>query len=935
MSDVIITTDDLLDYLKIPDFDSRQNQEVNILKITQQATFTEEFKEFTTFQNTYDEVSIPQTIYMDADNVGYIIHRFSDEDIYYKLISYQKDERVFSGASFSSPLVELFIPDEIYNGGYQFYINKEYQLVASVEAVTISNTKNYISYSPQTFSYLKQYPSLSYTYQNVYGASVAENIQITSYDKKGPVHRFPILSRTGLGAYTYRLSYYYKENSAEIRNIRVAEQDGSFIGFSILLKDITSVLSILNNTIFWFYNEYNDYRSSWRNRFLNTLTSYVVEPLNASGNNKQKVCIIYHLPQPMYFAFDRIESLWVLLHKLAKGYVRNNLSINEEDLILKVLRILYHRKIHRRSAFLIHGTERFEEVTQANIKSNNEFIANLITRKVDNTLLLYKLITGLDGQQFRAYINFIWNIWKHSSYSVIDPQQNEKIKITEKSPVLLDYRSNKTLGFYTDNASIVWEGVEPDITISVKTKTDTKEETETFNIGDFEKPLLLIEVPKKEAYDIYTYHYHPFSPILIQNSENPKFLLKDNDDQNIFVTKLPAFVLFANQETAFWQNIMTSLEYGIDIITTVSGFGNIIKAGRIFNLLKGSKTLFYRTAQATKVIGAVKATVGIIEVSSGTVNALLKLTGTNDTKLGKSISKYLFYLEMLALAGEITAAIRDGLQKSAKELLEQRKELARKLDEAIANSKNSPFPFTVQDKRRLFREIEKVNGVELGASLKEYVKFRPKFLFSVAETTRLWRAKSLVKITEVELVDVFTKRLDDFPGLVKGHNQAEFNIKFLDNGKPFDEVGEFSFSGSRKDIFERFGNPPKLPENTIDIFEDYDGFTKFVTGVFDFGGRPRKFDSEIKFIYNFLRNHINKADEFVIETKNIFATCSSCSREFVMLEEYMKSIGKKVKFIVKTDEDVSGMTSLMRNYPELKPIKKKFEKIYRKNKKNK
>lgn len=68
----------------------------------------------------------------------------------------------------------------------------------------------------------------------------------------------------------------------------------------------------------------------------------------------------------------------------------------------------------------------------------------------------------------------------------------------------------------------------------------------------------------------------------------------------------------------------------------------------------------------------------------------------------------------------------------------------------------------------------------------------------------------------------------------------------------------------------------------------------FVKGAKDFGNRARYYDSEIKYFFNFLKNHIDKGDEFIIETQNIFKTCGSCRREFVMLEDYLKTQGKKL-----------------------------------------
>lgn len=669
MAKKITTIQNLIDYLKVPDFDSKENQEVVIKKITRGATFTEEFMELSTFQRMYREIeNMPQVIYVDVNNIAYIRYRFSDEAIYYKPITNTKNNIILKDADFPEPIIELVIPEEIYNGGYQFYIDEKNKIVASVEVATISNSKNYVAYSPESFSYLKQYPTLSYEYNNVYGVKAVQKILVNSYHKKGLVHRFPIITRTFLsGGYQFRLSYYYKKDSREARTIPPSEDDEQFIAISLFFKDIITVLSFLNKTIFSFFNEYNNYRSSWRNKFLTELTYRTMNVLTNGGSVDKKPSIIFHLPQPMYYIFKSTPPLWDMLIDLSRGYIRNNLSINEEDLILKLLRIIYHRSTNKRKSFKIKNEERFEEVENESVAKNNAFIENLITRKVGDKLLLHKLITGLDGNQFRQYISFIWNIWKNSSYAVEDPKKNTKITNIGKSPLFVDYRSDKVLGFYTDNAKINWEGKESEIDISVKVKKAGKIEAEIINIGDPEKPIYK-EIPKESPYKIEQYIYHPFAPIILEDSENPQFLLQDADDTNTSRTKLPAFVLFANQEATFWENVITGGEYALDIFTTVSGIGNIIKAGRLLRVLKKGQTVFYKTAKGVKA--AVEFADGVVEVTSGTVNALLKLTGAEDTELGKTVAKYLFYLEMASLAGGISASLGRKLKNTATELVE-------------------------------------------------------------------------------------------------------------------------------------------------------------------------------------------------------------------------------------------------------------------------
>ncbi|MFL0150838.1 hypothetical protein V2632_06065, partial [Tenacibaculum maritimum] len=102
----------------------------------------------------------------------------------------------------------------------------------------------------------------------------------------------------------------------------------------------------------------------------------------------------------------------------------------------------------------------------------------------------------------------------------------------------------------------------------------------------------------------------------------------------------------------------------------------------------------------------------------------------------------------------------------ARGILKERKELEKLLNKSVKDSKN---PLTLEGKQVLLKEIENIAELELEKTLKNYIDFRPKFIYNVSKTTRLWRAKSLIPITKNEIVELFTKHLDEFPGLVKGH----------------------------------------------------------------------------------------------------------------------------------------------------------------------
>jgi hypothetical protein len=253
----------------------------------------------------------------------------------------------------------------------------------------------------------------------------------------------------------------------------------------------------------------------------------------------------------------------------------------------------------------------------------------------------------------------------------------------------------------------------------------------------------------------------------------------------------------------------------------------------------------------------------------------------------------LFYLELLTLAGELTIPLKANIRKSAREVI----------DNADGASRVKYV--------ELFNELYKITGLKkVYQHVDDFMATRNKFQDEKL-VAKLWNEKINNKLLfTTNLRKLYYKYLDKYPNLQKGFNKAEFKTIIYSKGKKVEEVTEFSISGRRTRLTDEFGNPPDLPPNTIDILNDYDNFEAFVKGANDFEGNPRNYDSEIKYIFNFLKTHINKGDEFIIETQNIFKTCGSCRREFVMLEDYLKRQGKKVNFVVYSDETIEGTAHL-------------------------
>ncbi|WP_430411855.1 hypothetical protein [Kordia sp.] len=455
-----------------------------------------------------------------------------------------------------------------------------------------------------------------------------------------------------------------------------------------------------------------------RQLFIDQYIKCVSEEFSFYKNNLEKTLELFFYAPTVFIKHIHLETLWKVLDKSLKGRI-TNFGLNKEDVTLKLLNAILEK-----------------------IRSPKLFLDELLIRRdTNNVSYFYNLFSKMHTSNFDKYVRFLWSVWKQTVYKDITEKNT---KISDLCEPYLNYKSDKTIGFHHDNAKIEYltasDEVQIDLTYKitkqVKVKIDRNTET-TIPFRTSKEERLL---------------YDPYAPIYIFNEDNPHFIFKDSEDnKNSYFAVLPAFVMLAREERAFWSNVITAGEYAIDILTTASGFLNIAKAGRLYKILNAGHKLIGRTKQATQFIAGAKRFAGYIEITSGIGNGLIKLLGYKDTTLGNTIAKYLFFLEMLSLSGELSAALHASLSKTAREIVthpefpnikKQAEEIVKKGDHTGATKKSKEIVEAeealetsrhleeITEGRELFRKIEELFDLSGGRLLnKKQLDLFKDFLF--------------------------------------------------------------------------------------------------------------------------------------------------------------------------------------------------------------
>jgi len=327
------------------------------------------------------------------------------------------------------------------------------------------------------------------------------------------------------------------------------------------------------------------------------------------------------------------------------GLLRMNLGQKNEVILLKTLQAIYSK-----TAF-----------------NPDTFLNKLITEKINNKTsfqILYDNMNDWGGENnFSKLIIELTKIWLLSSYS------DRENKIYNKYEPIEDlvYNQKIILGFR--NSDLIFE-------------FNGNNEIVIANNTFFENPI--------------KQHYHIFQPIRPTNLSE-----KQNEDLSLAEgITIPAFYLKAFDDKGVWENFEKAAWLILDVVSTFTGIGNLVKLRYLINVGKASKLIYIRLA------------FNIIQVTAGTLSIGLSLIENSKNKdLVYKIRMYLFWVEICTLGADLLST--RILTKQASEA----KDALAKYRETIINKKKLKNLEELQDMQEFEKHLDEI--IEAGAANKK------------------------------------------------------------------------------------------------------------------------------------------------------------------------------------------------------------------------
>lgn len=485
-------------------------------------------------------------------------------------------------------------------------------------------------------------------------------IDLKLNSQKGELYWYPRYELIDKDSVKLTYDYYSKENSEEAYAIELTfKHPEAFLAFMNL--------TYFNNGISPFgVHDDSGFRKVY---LLHSYVSFINIQLNRNRPSlKKALTYIYYIPQDFFIKTQNLytemedpnnilgkEFLWKVLSIALEGTISNR-GVNKEDIVIKILYILKAIQDY---------VEEGKEITKKERTDRYDYLLTklLNTKTSKQQSFLIAMYHKLNTDDFVAYNTFIYSLWVNSSY--INPEHpvykktSQIIKEGEETPentpqLLLPYKTDKLLGFYSSNMNIDFKN--ENIVV-------TPDESSIGNTLRTSNALLATIVDLFTAPD-WESEYHPLQPV---------FLLNPHKSKAIELQALsPMLLLKANEDKSFWSNVATTSEYAFDILTTFSGIGNLAKfrqLGRIVNTAQklNKSDNFIDTYKFFK---GVKGFAAGVEISVGPTNILLKATGVNDSEFGRALGEYLIWLEIIALSGEGLASAINGIRKASRKMLQ-------------------------------------------------------------------------------------------------------------------------------------------------------------------------------------------------------------------------------------------------------------------------
>ena len=145
--------------------------------------------------------------------------------------------------------------------------------------------------------------------------------------------------------------------------------------------------------------------------------------------------------------------------------------------------------------------------------------------------------------------------------------------------------------------------------------------------------------------------------------------------------------------------------------------------------------------------------------------------------------------------------------------------------------------------------------------------------------------------------------------IFEGSNKLVSNTEVYNNNLLVGSYQKKFISGREGIIKNKLfgGNIP------IEITEpDYINFNIFKRKAYDFlKKRPRENDTELKYVYDLVKNHWRSGNRFVIKIESTFYTCQSCQGYLAYLKELAKLHGKTVEIKVIAHPEVEGTAEII------------------------